>query len=145
MQRFNETINVAAAGVARDLHCARSFRAAGHPVLRYEDRFFDDPATVRRLAGCLGIEVPDADLDRIFRTWRTDAVRAFAATVATLPPERRGGDGGRLVLDRETLITHRHIGDARIGKWREFADAETRRRLTQFFAPFLFSFGYDLN
>jgi hypothetical protein len=113
-------------------------------VLRYEDGFFDDPATLRRLAAGLGLAVPDAALASIFADWRTAAVRARAAAVASLPAERRRDFGARLTLDAATLVTHTHIGDGRSGKWREAFDAGMRARLTGFFAPFLLRFGYPL-
>jgi hypothetical protein len=145
MQRFGDTLDVAVSGVARDFQCARRCALAGHPLLRYEDRFFDDPATVRRIATHIGAAVTEATLAAIFAQYRTDAVRAIAAGVRALPAEQRLGDGLRLFVDRHTLITHGHIGDGRIGKWRELANPELRGQLTQFFAPFLFRYGYDLD
>ena len=144
MQRFGDPLDACVGGVGRDCASARACADAGHDVLRYEDFFFHDPATLRRLADRLGLAVPEAALDRIFADWRTDAVRAQAAAVASLPAERRRDFGGRLTLDAVTLVTHTHIGDGRIGKWREAFDAPMRARLTGFFAPFLFRFGYPL-
>ncbi len=144
MQRFGGPFDACVGGVGRDCVCARACADAGHDVLRYEDAFFDDPATLRNLAERLGLAVPDAVLERIFADWRTDAVRARAAAVTALPPERRRDFGARLTLDAATLVTHTHIGDGRIGKWREAFDAPVRARLTGFFAPFLFRFRYPL-
>ena len=99
MQRFGDPFDACVGGVGRDCLCARACADAGHDVLRYEDGFFDDPATLRRLAARLGLAAPDAALDRIFADWRTDAVRARAAAVASLPPEQRRDFGARLTLD----------------------------------------------
>ena len=142
MQRFGDSLDVAVGGVGRDCGCASACAAAGHPVLRYEDGFFDDPATLRRIAAHLGVTPGAAVLDAIFARWRTDAVRARAAAVPTLPPEQRSPDGAPVMLERRTLVTRTHIGDGRSGKWREAFDAEPGGRMTRFFAPFLIRFGY---
>ena len=144
MQRFGDPLDACVGGVGRDCRCARECADAGHDVLRYEDAFFDDPATLRGVAAALGLVVPDDALDRIFADWRTDAVRTRAAAVASLPPGQRRDFGARLTLDAATLVTHTHIGDGRSGKWREAFDAAMRARLTAFFAPFLLRFGYPL-
>ena len=142
MQRFGDSLDACVSGVGRDCQCARACSDAGFDVLRYEDGFFNEPAAVRHIHTALGLTVAEAEMDRIFSDYRTDAVRAMAAGVASLPPERRRDLGRHGMLDRVTLITGTHIGDGSIGKWREAFDAEMRAKLTRFFAPFLFRFGY---
>ena len=142
IERFGASPEAAVRGVAQGCAWAEWCRASGHLVLRYEDRFFDAPDSVRRVARHLGLRVTAADRARIFAAWRTDAVRSFAAGVAELPAARVVRDGGVYLFDRVTQIHRTHIGDGRSGKWRERFDAPTQAELTRLFAPFLAGFGY---
>jgi hypothetical protein len=144
MERFSAPFPDAVAWMAQDCLHATACADSGSLVLRYEDRFFDDPATVRTLAHYLGVEVNDTVANGIFDRYRTEAVRAFAATVELLPRERLDGDGKPLLFDRVTHITRTHIGDGRIGKWRERADPQRRSAMTQQFSAFLTRFGYSI-
>jgi hypothetical protein len=142
MQRFGTPFDISCRGIANDCRQAAWAAAAGHPVLRYEDRFFESPAAVWLVGRHLALPVAAEEAARIFAAYRTEAVRAFAATVAQLPPDRLGGDGKSMVLDRVTQIHRTHIGDGRVGKWREHLDDGQQRDLNRFFAPFLKRFGY---
>ena len=95
------------------------------------------------VAAHLGVAVAQAEMDRIGAAWRTASVRAFAATVADLPPERVVNDGRVFLFDRVTQVHRTHIGDGRIGKWRERFDAPAQAELNRVFGPFLARFGYD--
>jgi hypothetical protein len=123
--------------------CLRAIQCAdkGHTVLRYEDRFFDDPDTVALIARLIGAEAPAAVQERIFESYRTAAVRAFAAELDGLPAERRAG-GDEVPHDRVTQIHRTHIGDGRVGKWRDLLTPAQQRAFTVFFGPFLTRFGY---
>jgi hypothetical protein len=140
-ERFGYSLAEVVPGIAQ--HCQHMIACAdaGHPVLRYEERFFDNVATVRALARHIGIEVSDGVAGEIFNKYRTEVVRAFAATVPSLPQERLGGDDKR-PYDLTTHIYKTHIGDGRVDKWRERLDARQRAELTRLFAPFLARFGY---
>jgi hypothetical protein len=142
VQRFGSPYAQMAHAIAADCQHVAWCAQAGHPVLRYEDAFFDQPATVRRLAAHLGLAVGGADPARIFAAYRTEAVRDFADGIAGLPQARRGGDGAALLFDQVTQVHHKHIGDARCGKWRDLLPQAAQRELSQFFAPFLERFGY---
>jgi hypothetical protein len=139
-QRFNAPLDHAVRWLAND--CNRLLRLAsqGHPLLRYEDRFFDDPKAVARLARLLGLRPSPATLEAIFARYRTDAVRAFAESLQTLPPERLTLVGS-WTMDQMTLILAPHIGDARSGKWRELPGS-VQAWMTRLFKPFLEHMGY---
>ncbi|MDA8252458.1 MAG: hypothetical protein M0Z28_25270 [Rhodospirillales bacterium] len=145
MERFAAPLSVAVRGVAQDCQYAAWCAAAGHLLLRYEDRFFDDPGTVSRLAAHLGLALPAVEGARIFADWRTERVRAFAASVAALPAERLVRAGDTFLFDRLTQVHHTHVGDGRIGKWRERLDPVAQAELSRLFAPFLQRFGYAVN
>jgi len=140
-QRFRAPLGQAAHWLADD--CARLLRLAGqgHPLLRYEDRFFDDAAAPERLARALGLNPAPAVSAAIFARYRTEAVRAFSAAFADLPPGRVVS-AGRIVMDPVTQIHRTHIGDRRSGKWRDLP-GPAQAELTRFFRPFLDRWGYS--
>lgn len=142
MQRFGDSLPVSASGIGQDCRCAHACADAPYPVLRYEDRFFADRASIPGIAAQLGLALPPERMDRIFRAWSTDAVQAMSEGVTALPPERRRALGPNGAIDAETLVTWRHIGDARTGKWREAFDSDVAGALTRHFFPFLLRFGY---
>ncbi len=142
MQRFGVPAEAAVRSVLPSCDLLRWCADAGHPVLRYEDRFFDAPATVDAISGHLGLPPDAAAHAAIFAAYRTDAVRAFAATVPDLPADRLVSDGRVFCFDRLTQIHRTHIGDAGSGKWRTRFDAPARAQLAHLFAPFLARFGY---
>lgn len=142
MRRFGAAFRASIQAVAQD--CRRALRCAeaGALLLRYEDRFFDDPAAVERLATELGLDLPPQRCRAIFETYRTEKVREFAASLDSLPAERLAGDGTIDRLDRLTQFHRTHIDDGRIGKWRDL-DPSQQELLTRTFAPFLDRFGYS--
>jgi hypothetical protein len=54
-------------------------------VFRFEDRFFDDPRTVERLAALFQGVLPKSESVRIFDALHRDAVDAFIANLEGLP------------------------------------------------------------
>jgi hypothetical protein len=141
MQRFGEPFDRSLRGIGQDCNAALACARAGFPVLRYEDRFFDKPATVGGIARYLGVAVTEATAARLFAAYSTDAVRKLSAGIATLPPERLLGSHG-LRYDRVSQITHAHIGDGRAGKWREVLDPGQQAIASLLFRPFLATFRY---
>jgi len=140
-QRFQAPLNHSVRWIAND--CNRLLRLApqGHPMLRYEDRFFDNLATAEHIARALGLRVAPAMIEAIFARYRTEAVRSFAQRLSDLPPERLTPVGPAM-MDRVTQILGPHIGDTRSGKWRDLP-APLPADLTRVFSPFLDRFGYQ--
>ena len=139
-QRFAAPLGHAVRWIAND--CNRLLRLApqGHPLLRYEDRFFEDPAAAGRLAGTLGLSPAPSAIEAIFARYRTEAVRDFARHLTDLPAERLTMVTS-FPMDKVTQILAPHIGDGRSGKWRDLPD-RLQADLTRLFAPFLDRFGY---
>jgi hypothetical protein len=140
-QRFRIPLADAARGIGVDCRRIERCADAGHPMLRYEDRFFEDPAMPGRLAEALGLTVDASVQQAIFERFSTAATRAFAANFSALPAERVM-DNGKTVFDRVTQIHRTHIGDGRVGKWRDLLTPPNAAELTRYFAPFLARFGY---
>jgi hypothetical protein len=115
MQRFHHTFDNALAEVA-----AGSVRmvalAEDRPfLLRYEDRFFDDPHTVHRVARRLGLKLTDARLAAIHTSLTRDKVHEKIRALT-----RKGTFGKRPDPDCFDHATHwhpGHVGDGRIGKF----------------------------
>ena len=140
-QRFNVPLYRAAGWVMRD--CDRLLRMAdgGHPVLRYEDRFFDDPAAAERVAGLLGLRLEPEQTAAIAHRYATSTVRDFACRLGELPPGRTTLVGGAHLMDKVTQIHAPHIGDTLSNKWSGLP-RPVQAELTRVYAPFLERFGY---
>jgi hypothetical protein len=140
-QRFRVSLADAARGIGQDCRRLQRCADAGHAVLRYEDKFFEDSALPGRIAERLGLAVDAAIQREIFDRYSTASTRTFAANLAGLPPDRLVVTPD-VTVDRVTQIHRTHIGDGRIGKWRDLP-LQHGTELTQYFAPFLARFGYD--
>ena len=142
IERFGTVPDVALRGIARDCAAALACADAGFLTLRYENGFFKQPAAIRLIAKTLDLETDEATVDRIFTEYGTEAVRVFANGLKDLPADRLDGTGS-FRFDRLTQITNTHIGDGRVGKWRDRFDKAQQAGLTRFFASFLQRFGYE--
>jgi hypothetical protein len=140
-QRFSAPIGATVPWLTAD--CNRVMRLAlqDRPLLRYENRFFEDQAAPQKLADYLGLRVAPSSFEDIFARYRTDAVRSFAQSLADLPPERLMMFASSHLMDRVTQIHAPHIGDSRSGKWRGLPSA-LQQELTRAFSAFLDRFGY---
>jgi hypothetical protein len=140
-QRFAAPLQHSVQWIARD--CQRMVRLAdqGYPLLRFEERFFEERGSVDRLSGWLGIACAPDVKDAIFARYRTEAIRSFARKLDELPPERLTMVSAYR-MDRLTQVLESHIGDARVGKWRDLP-APLQAELTRYFRPFLDRFGYE--
>jgi hypothetical protein len=139
-QRFRVPLERTVRWIANDCNRVMRLSPAGHTLLRYEDRFFDDPGSVARLAEVLDLRPSRAERELIFSRYRTEAVQSFAQQLTDLPPDRLTLVG-RFAMDRVTQILGPHIGDGRSGKWQGLPE-QPRQQLTKLFGPFLERFGY---
>jgi hypothetical protein len=139
-QRFRSPIVHTARWIADDCDRLMRLAAQGHPLLRYEDRFFDDRQAPKRIAVMLGLAPDPAVLDAIFNRYTTESVRAFARSLAALPSERLTTVVS-FPMDRVTQILAPHIGDTQIGKWLDLP-IHKQAELTRAFRAFLDQFGY---
>jgi hypothetical protein len=140
-QRFQAPLNHTVQWIANDCNRLARLAVQGHPLLRYEDRFFENPESAERLAHALGLRLAPAVIEAIFARYRTEAVRSFARGLADLPAERLTMVGS-FMMERVTQILGPHIGDARSGKWRDLP-GPLQTELTGLFRPFLVQFGYQ--
>ena len=141
-QRFNTPLTHTVRWLVSDCTRMQALIAAGHPLFRYEDRFFEDEAAAQRLAALLEVDLPADAIALIASNYRPDAVRRFTQAMADLPPGRVVRSGA-IAFDTLTQLHQTHIGDARTGKWRMLPPA-TQAQMTRTFKPFLKAFGYPL-
>ena len=115
---YDLALKLVEATAAICLHYAHDPRTT---ALKFENRFYDDPATIDRLAATFGRPLARADRDRIFAETRRDAVEAVIAGIDALPtaarlPVQSDPD------DRHDLVTgwHKHHAGRKgeIGRWR---------------------------
>jgi hypothetical protein len=139
-KRFEAPLGATVRWLAADCNRIARLAASGYPLLRYEDRFFERFEAVGFVARTLGVDLAPAILADVFERYRTESVRAFARTIADMPDERVTWVG-KSKMDRVTQIHAPHIGDGRVGKWRDLPPA-AQAEITRVFAPFLRRFGY---
>ena len=142
-QRFKAPLLRATQWLQNDCHRVMRVVQNSSLLLRYEERFFEKPESVLRLTDAIGIEPKKEDIGPIFARYRTAAVREFAASLASLPPERLT-KVGPFAMDTVTQILAPHIGDTRSEKWRELSQT-TQRLTTAHFQSFIEAMGYPLD
>jgi hypothetical protein len=102
--------------------CARFMTDARAIVLRFEDRFFDDPATVERVATIFDGALSDFDRQRTFAETRRDKIEEFIAGMHHTPTFREGfdtADGQQYMYDEVTCWHKHHAGrKGETGLWR---------------------------
>jgi hypothetical protein len=134
--RYDDALREVAAGSRRMIELGR----LNPVVLRYESRFFDDQATVARVARHLGIRVPSSKLRAIHGSLTRDNVRARIAALA-----RRGVFGRRPDPDCFDPATHwhpGHVGDAATGKHAGVLSARQARGVLAATRQYCVAFGY---
>ena len=141
-ERFGNPLGVAAQAVVKDCRFAERCADAGHHPLRYEDGFFNDETLAEQLAVRLGLDIAQATCREIGARYATEGVRSIATSLASLPPDRVYKSDS-LHYDQVTQIHHTHIGDGRVGKWRDRLSPQDGAALTRAFAQFLRRFGYE--
>jgi FkbM family methyltransferase len=108
------------------------------PVFRYEDGFIGHPATAASVAHMLGIQLPADEFDRILTELSFVSVREKIAGL-----EAAGVIKDESEWDRETHWHAGHVGDGRIGKWREVLTEAQERAIIARTKDFCERFGYD--
>jgi hypothetical protein len=121
---------------ATALTCARFATNPRAVLLKFEDRFYDRPETIDRLAALFRGKLSDDARMRIFLGSRREFVELFIAGLENLPTFRTEFDqitGHQLMFDRVTQWHKHHAGrKAEIGRWRrelspaQAAGVETR-------------------
>ena len=116
---FEHAVDITEAAAAT---CARFQSHERAAVFRFEDRFFDDPTTIDRVAAMFDGGLTDPDRKRIFAETRREKIDAFIAEMHQAPTFRSGFDpitGQDYMYDTVTGWHKHHAGrKAEIGLWR---------------------------
>jgi hypothetical protein len=115
-------------------------------VLKFEDRFFDDPATVERIATLFPAPLPSGEGRRIFEALRRESVEAFIARLESLPTTERSFDeatGQWDTYDEATGWHKHHAGrNAEIGRWQRELSEQQAATILRRMQPWMEKFGY---
>jgi hypothetical protein len=102
--------------------CARFAVDPRATLLRFEDRFFERPETIARLATLLPGDVPPDDQQGIFQQTQREAIDGYIARLETLPQAQTQFDPLTRRHDTFDPATgwHKHHGGrkAETGRWR---------------------------
>jgi hypothetical protein len=121
-----------------------------HPravVFRFEDRFFEDPMTVERIAALFPSRLTGGESARIFMGLRREAVDAFIAGMDGEPTTHGGFNAVTGQQDIFNVATgwHKHHAGRKgeVGRWHQaLSDAQTRT-IEQRLRPVMERLGYD--
>lgn len=130
-ERFGATVRWTVADLSKSL-ATLAVLPAGLPQLRldYQDRFTERIDTVLEVARFLSLPVTAERATALFEALRPEAVRA---RVGPNPP---GDAGGALACQDPIYMWHpNHVGDGRIGKWRDRLDAAEEATIADALEP----------
>jgi hypothetical protein len=113
-------------------------------MLKYEDGFVDDPATLDMLAGLFGSGLDAAVREALFNGSRRAAIEAKIAKLEALPTtfiNIKSGD----VVDLDTQW-HRHHANrtGEVGRWQRLLAPEAARRIERRLGGWMRDFGYEV-
>lgn len=142
MTRFSVDFDYAERVVAASAAAlAQLTRARTHLLLRYEDRFFDDPATVPAVASALGLRIAPAAAQRIFQQFTPRLVTRKIGELG-----RSGAfDPALEPADQFDPATHwhpGHVGDRAVGKFATVLSAAQQVRIAEATRDYCREFGY---
>ena len=127
------------------LFCAALAEHPGALLFRYEDRFFNDPATITTIAATFGHALSDADRDRIYAETRRSAIEAMIANLDSSPTVYHHADPAE-TLDTVTQWHRHHAGrTGEIGRWRGILSAEQVRDIECGLGEFMERFAYEIS
>jgi hypothetical protein len=111
-------------------------------LFRYEDNFFDDPATLDIIASSFGASLSAVDKTRIYTETRRSAIEAFIRTFSHLASVVDQPEPGHFV-DLETQWHTHHVGrDGEVGRWRRMLTALQIAEVNERLAEPMLRFGY---
>jgi hypothetical protein len=141
MTRFEMTLPEALGAVKETCDAILLTRSdAAALLLRYEDGFINRPETIEAIARRLELSISEEQRDAIFAALTPDAVSEAIAGF-----KARGVFGDRralLALEPETQWHLNHIGDRRVGKWREVVSEAEGAGIVHATRDYCAAFGY---
>jgi hypothetical protein len=123
------------------LHCERFILDPRCILMRYEDGYIDDPATLDRFAAAFSRSLSPQDRDRLFQRTRRAAIERM---IQNFDPDKTVDDGfpGHRV-DMETQWHTHHLNrTGEIGRWRRALDPGQVAQVLGKLGPWMERFGY---
>lgn len=121
--------------VQKELSAYRAFTARRHTlVTRYEEFVQDVPSLISKIEHFLGVHLTDEERSSIAEDLELDRQRKRVESLMKKSDSK--------ILNRETLLTRDHIGDARVGKWQEILTPALARAVTEEGRDWLEEHGY---
>ncbi len=143
MQRFNHRFEPCLEEVSTNAaRLADLFRKEEPAVLRYEDRFYERPETLERLARHLNLKVTKTELGRIFSSLTASNVEKRISFLS-----KKGVFGTCPTpdsFDTRTQWHPGHIGDRRIGKFHAVLTPRMQQRVLLAMRDYCAVFGYGM-
>ena len=106
-------------------------------VFRYEDGFVGSEETVDRIAALLGVALPADRKAALLAALTPEAVRRKIGRL-----EASGAIQGEQVWDKQTHWHVNHVGDGKVGKWRDVLTDEQAREILARTRAYCERFGY---
>ena len=114
--------------------------------LRYEEIVTDEPELVRLIANRMGVELRQAEIDRIVEETSVSAHKKIMQSVTDGSAEDLMEYETRFRKfreDRQTLINDRHIQSGKPGRWRTELTHEEQQMVMIELAPWVEALGYS--
>jgi hypothetical protein len=121
-------------------------RIIDHPrttLFRYEDNFFDAPATLDVLASTFDCRLNAGDKARIYDETRRSAVEALIKTFPDLPSVVGQPEPGHFVDLNTQWHTHHAGRDGEVGRWRRMLSGEQIAVVHRVLGAEMVRLGYD--
>jgi hypothetical protein len=126
--------------------CGRFAKDPRAILLRFEDRFYEDPMTIETVAATFQQKLSDEDRQKIFSDTRREVIDAFIANLEALPRAESNFDaltGQHDTYDPVTGWHKHHFGrKAEIGRWQRELSPTQVAAIEQRLGPWMKRFGY---
>jgi hypothetical protein len=111
-------------------------------LVRYEDMMADRLGEIRRIARHLNITLDEDSVARVDAKTNIESSKRLCGELKDRSPDKVLNIQSHRV-DPETHLHEQHIGNARIGRWRDELSADQGRWLTEYFSRWLLLLGYE--
>jgi hypothetical protein len=123
------------------MHCERFIRDPRCVLLRYEDGFIDDPATLDRFATAFSRELSPQERDRLFAQTRRTAIEAMIRDFDPIETVDDGFPGHRVHMETQWHSHHVHR-TGEVGRWRHTLSEAQAAEVDHHLGPWRERFGY---
>ncbi|MBV8976618.1 MAG: hypothetical protein JO261_16190 [Alphaproteobacteria bacterium] len=138
MQRFRHPFAAVLRDIGREAAQILTLEEKPLLTLRYEDRFFEREETLTVIARALGLRLRVSDRRRIFRALSREATAKRIDRLVARGSLANDPDA----FDPATHLHPGHLGDGRVGKFREVLTAQEQKQIAAATRAYSRRFGY---